>query len=47
LLLNRQVPHITGVRAMPDQYALLFATRVDAISRHTNTVPILMKESAT
>ena len=47
LLLNRQVPHITGVRAMPDQYALLFATQVNTISRHTNTIPILMKESAT
>jgi hypothetical protein len=38
LLLDRQVPHIPGVRAVVSQHDLLGGRRVQAVPRHANTL---------
>jgi hypothetical protein len=36
LLLNAQVPHISGVCAVSQQHGLLLRSRLESITRHTN-----------
>ena len=39
VLLDREVPHVPGVRAVPQQDGFLLAGRLEAVSGHANIIP--------
>jgi hypothetical protein len=43
MLLDRKVPHVPGVRAVPQQDGFLLAGRLKAVSGHTNIIANEMK----